>query len=175
MMMTQNRKTWGAWLYCCVRKLIMDRGIFFYVYNKILYYAFFLQQRTGKDETRTDGEDGSKKERGGSSGMWNNTLLLVCLKIFLNEPPHHKTNKWPVHPAKTQNQPGHPHSLIRVFADRMKKGWVLGYPSSAQQRLWSFWADAQADLSLCWAYMPFFWFCHGAAQIWIHLATEVHT
>ena len=25
--------------------------------------------------------------------------------------------------------------------------------------------DAQADLSLCWAHMPFCWFCHKAAQI----------
>ena len=40
-------------------------------------------------------------------------------------------------------------SLIRVFAVRMKKAWVLSYPWSAQRRLWSDWADAQADLSLC--------------------------
>ena len=26
------------------------------------------------------------------------------------------------------------------------------------------WADAQADLSLRWAQMPFCWFCHEAAQ-----------
>ena len=30
----------------------------------------------------------------------------------------------------------------------MKKAWVLSYPLSAQGRLWSDWADAQADLSL---------------------------
>ena len=29
---------------------------------------------------------------------------------------------------------------------------------------WSDWADAQADLSLHWAYMPFCWFCHEAAH-----------
>ena len=29
-----------------------------------------------------------------------------------------------------------------------KKAWVLSYPLSAQRRLWSDWADAQADLSL---------------------------
>ena len=27
------------------------------------------------------------------------------------------------------------------------------------------WADAQADLSLRWAHMPFCWFCHEAAQV----------
>ena len=26
--------------------------------------------------------------------------------------------------------------------------------------------DAQADLSLCWAHMPFCWFCHEAAHIY---------
>ena len=56
-----------------------------------------------------------------------------------------------VRPAKT-DQPGHPPSLIRVFAVRMKKAWVLSYPWSAQRRLWSDWTDAQADRSLSWAH-----------------------
>ena len=34
-----------------------------------------------------------------------------------------------------------------VFTVRMNKPWVLSYPLSAQRRLWSVWADAQADLS----------------------------
>ena len=46
-------------------------------------------------------------------------------------------------------------SLIRVFAVRMKKAWVLSYPLSAQWRLWSDWADAQANLSLRWAHSHF--------------------
>ena len=33
------------------------------------------------------------------------------------------------------DQPGHPPSLIRVFAVRMKKPWVLSYPLSTQWRL----------------------------------------
>ena len=52
-------------------------------------------------------------------------------------------------------QPGHPPSLIRVYAIRMRKAWVLRYPLSAQRRLWSDWADAQADLSICWAHSHF--------------------
>ena len=67
-----------------------------------------------------------------------------------NEPRHDKTNKMSVRPAKTQIS--HPPSLIRVFAVRMKKPWVLSYPLSAQRRLWSDWADAKADLSLRWAH-----------------------
>ena len=37
----------------------------------------------------------------------------------------------------------------------MKKPWVLSYPLSTQRRLWSDWADAQADLSLHWAHTYF--------------------
>ena len=44
----------------------------------------------------------------------------------------------------------YPPSLIRVFAVRMMKARVLSYPLSAKRRLWSDWADAQADLSLRW-------------------------
>ena len=57
----------------------------------------------------------------------------------------------------------HPPSLIRVVAVRMKKPQVLSYPLSAQRRLWSDWADAQADLSSLGA-EQFCWFCHKAAQ-----------
>ena len=46
-------------------------------------------------------------------------------------------------------------SLIRVFAVRMKKAWVLSYQLSAQRRLWSDLADAQADLSLRWTHSHF--------------------
>ena len=60
-------------------------------------------------------------------------------------------------PSEDSDQPGHPPSLIWVFAMRMKKAWVLSYPLSAQQRHWSDWADAQADLSLRWAHMQH---CH---------------
>ena len=58
-------------------------------------------------------------------------------------------------PSEDSDQPGHPPSLIGVFAVRMKKAWVLSYPLSALQILWSDWADAQADLSLHWAQSHF--------------------
>ena len=85
------------------------------------------------------------------------------LSLFIYEQRHDKTNK----------MCGHPPSLIRVFAVRKKKAWVLSYPLSTQwrfwsdwadvhsedsdqtgrmPRLWSNWADAQADLSLHWAH-----------------------
>ena len=61
-------------------------------------------------------------------------------------------------PSKDSDQ--HRPSLIRVFAVRLKKARILSYPLSAQRRLWSDWADAQADLSLHWVHMPFRRFCH---------------
>ena len=48
------------------------------------------------------------------------------------------------------DQPGHPPSLIRVFAVRMRKAWVFSYPLSAQRT-----ADAQADLNLRSAHSHF--------------------
>ena len=58
-------------------------------------------------------------------------------------------------PNEDSDQHGHPPSLIRVFAVRMKKPLVLSYPLSAPRRLWSDWADAQADLSLRWVHTNF--------------------
>ena len=54
------------------------------------------------------------------------------------------------------DQPGHLHSLIRVFAVRMKKAWVLSYPMSAERRLWSDRAKAGSSLGA----QLFCWFCH---------------
>ena len=41
------------------------------------------------------------------------------------ELPHDKTNKMACAPSQDSDQPGHPPSLIRVFAVCMKKAWVL--------------------------------------------------
>ena len=66
-------------------------------------------------------------------------------------------------PSEESDQPGHPPSLIRVFAVPMKKPWALSYPLSAQRRLWSDWADAQTDLSLRWAHTHFV----GFVRLWL--------
>ena len=71
-------------------------------------------------------------------------------------------------PIEDSDQPGYPPSLIRFFAVRMKKAWVLSYPLGAQRRLrsaWADWADAKADLSLRCAHMSFCRFCHALAQL----------
>ena len=87
------------------------------------------------------------------------TDLIAYLSHLMKKP-----TKWHEGPAKTQISLGI-RPVWSVFAVRMKKAWVLSYPLSAQQRLWSDWADAQADLSLRWAHMQFCWFCHDTAHI----------
>ena len=46
-------------------------------------------------------------------------ILLYTLYIKIIEPPHDKTNKVACASSKDSVQPGHPPSLIRVFAVRM--------------------------------------------------------
>ena len=53
------------------------------------------------------------------------------------------------------DQPGHLPSLIRVFAVRSIDRYGPKVSSCRQLRLWSDWADAQADLSLRWAHSHF--------------------
>ena len=82
-------------------------------------------------------------------------IAIVNSYVAQNEPRHDKTNKMTCAPSEDSDQPGHPPSLIRFFAVRMKIAWVLSYPWSTQRRLWSDWADAQADLSLRLAHTHF--------------------
>ena len=60
--------------------------------------------------------------------IWNS--LLRETSTF--EPRHDKTNKVTA-TSEDSDQPGHPPSLIRVFAVHMKKAWVFSYPLSAQR------------------------------------------
>ena len=55
-------------------------------------------------------------------------------------------------PSKDSDQPGHPPSLIRVFPVRSMGSQGPKLCSCGQRRLWSDWANAQADLSLRWAH-----------------------
>ena len=75
------------------------------------------------------------------------------------KPPHHTTNKMVCAPSEDSYQPGHLPSLIRVFAVRMKKAWVLTYPFSAQWRLIRLggcpgWSESSLGAQ------SFCWFCH---------------
>ena len=81
--------------------------------------------------------------------------LLLWLVVFLIWATSWQNQQNECAPSEDSDQPWHSPSLIRVFAVRIKKDWVLSYPMSAQRRLWSDWADAQSDLSLRWAHSHF--------------------
>ena len=72
-------------------------------------------------------------------------------------------------PSNDSDQPKHLPSLIRVFTVCSMGSSGTKLSSCGQRRLWSDWADAQADLSLRWAHMPFVGFviCHVAAQLFV--------
>ena len=59
--------------------------------------------------------------------------MVLWLTLF--ELPHDKTNKMACASSEDSDHPGHPPSLIRVFAVCMMKAWTLSYPLSAQRRL----------------------------------------
>ena len=85
-------------------------------------------------------------------------------RITIHEPPHDKTNKMACAPSEDSDQPGHPPSLIRVFAVRMKKPWVLSYPVSAERRLIRLgrcpgWSESSLGAH------SFCWFCHVVAHM----------
>ena len=80
----------------------------------------------------------SKQSQGQTEQQTNNN----------NEPEHDKTNKMTCAPSQDSDQPGHPPSLIRVFTVHSKGSQGPNASSCGQQRLWSDWADAQADQSL---------------------------
>ena len=66
--------------------------------------------------------------------------------------------------SEDSDQPGHPPSLIRVFAFRLKKAWVLSYPLSAQRRLIRLggcpgWSESSLGAHL------FCWFCRVMAHM----------
>ena len=68
-----------------------------------------------------------------------------------------KPTKWHVRPAKTQISLG----IRPVWSESLLSAWRklgsfrLSYPLSAQQRLRTDWADAQADLGLRWVHSHF--------------------
>ena len=70
-------------------------------------------------------------------GTGDRAIVTSDLSLFFAvEMSHDMTNQQnECSPSEDSDQPGHPPSLIRVFAVRMKKPWVLSYPLSAQQRL----------------------------------------
>ena len=70
-----------------------------------------------------------------------------------DELPLDKTNKWPVGPVWSESS---------LSAGRPIKSLATHWAHSEDR---SDWVDALTGLSLCWAHMPYCWFCRDAAQI----------
>ena len=96
------------------------------------------------------------------------SLILECLL----EPRRDKTSKVTVRPAKTQISLG----IRPVWSESsLCTQWVAKVPSflHVDSEDSDLCADAQADLSLRWAHMPYCWFCHEAAHILNQQSTPV--
>ena len=106
--------------------------------------------------------------------MTRNVILQwfeQCLSCLMTKP-----TKWHVRPAKTQislgNRPVWSESSLPVWRKfgSLATHWANSEDSDQtgrmpRRRLQSDGADAQADLNLRWAHMPFCWFCHEAAHL----------
>ena len=122
------------------------------------------------------------------------SFLLWYLSRLVTKP-----TKWSLHQAKTQISLGicpvgsesslctklivkDPSFLLADSEDTDQTGRMPRLIYSDQTgwmpRPWSDWVDAQADLSLRWAHMPFPWFCHEAAHLSLSVrlyASYLHT
>ena len=63
--------------------------------------------------------------------------------------------------SEDSDQPAHPRSLIRVFADRICLPQPLGYPKRDERESLPYWGDVQADLNPCWWYISYCRFCRA--------------
>ena len=80
------------------------------------------------------------------------------------DPAHDKTYNKTCVTSKDSDQPVHPPSMAKIFVypslDRLEA--VEG--TCNQQRLWSNYVDAQADMNLHWSHKSYCRFCHVLAQ-----------
>ena len=90
---------------------------------------------------------------------WNKGIYFWGIKVWNRGEQGHKGNlgnrehRMTCVFSELYYQPGHPQSLASLR--RPSEVWILGYPWSAQRRLWSDWADVQADLIPFWAHRSF--------------------
>ena len=76
----------------------------------------------------------------GSMRNVKNVMKCICAAYVDSrkkhfEPPHDKTNKMTFVPSEDSDQPGHPPSLIRVFALRSVGSIGPNFASGGQRRL----------------------------------------
>ena len=93
-------------------------------------------------------------------------FLAYWRKIFRSvllveiEPAHDKIYNKTCATGEDSDQPAHPHSPIRVFADRMCLLQPPDYPKMDKRKSLPYWVDVHADLSLCWSNRSYCRFSH---------------
>ena len=95
-------------------------------------------------------------------------ILVYMLKLnqIWSEPPHDKTNKNDCAPSKDSSAWASPQSDQSSLCAQ----WVAKDPSFLHADSED-WVDVQADL--CWAHMPFCWFCHEVAHFCVQCVIVV--
>ena len=72
--------------------------------------------------------------------------------LVINEPANDQTYNKRCGTSEDSDQPAHPRSLIRVFADRMRILQPSWSPKTDKREPLPFWVDVQANLNLCWSH-----------------------
>ena len=98
--------------------------------------------------------------------IWNNIgdILTIYLYISVWLFPLSKMNELQ-HDNHQQKDLCSQWILRLTWAVRMKKIWGLTATHWAHSEDWSYWVDAQADLSLHWVHRSCCWFCDASAQM----------
>ena len=76
-------------------------------------------------------------------------------------PAHDKTYNKTCATIEDSDQPAHPRSLIRVFANRLCRLRPPGYPKRDKREPLPYWVDVQGDLSSCCLYTSYCRICHA--------------
>ena len=103
-------------------------------------------------------------------------MVIFGFKVFTYEPVHDKTNKMTCAPSEDSGQPGHPPSLIRVFAVRIEETLCPKLPNERTAKTlirlgecpgWSeSLLGAQVILLVCCAQAHIY--VSGQSAIWVH-------
>ena len=105
------------------------------------------------------------------STLFTMVYILVCRAEMVKtlqkttEPGHSIPYKVECAPSEESDQRAYPNILSRTSVVRLKKAWMSGYPQRAKLWLWPACANAQADLSHCFADMGSFSKCCVPAQL----------
>ena len=93
-------------------------------------------------------------------------LILVCRRIWPSQLSQQTTKptRRHVQPAKTLISL-HICTVWSVFPDGMCLLQPSGNPKREELEPLPYWADVQADLSLCWSHRFYYRFCHALAQL----------